>query len=242
MGGNFFVPVERSAIFSDLSQYVAPPEVGSSPYEGRQAYPGFDVFVTAKWFEIEGKSEKPVTDRFEEGKIYKDHITLKIKDPAYYFDETESFRYRDIEQEPRDMSNEVGPDERKFEVTFERLPAKEPPPPDKVREYNLLQYMPVPVTGDSPVKSMERPDFDIQVSWWEDGKSWQGTVFESEKTYRAEITVVVKEGYIFDGGCPFKYPDGTVGVQPGDKDALAPDTRPNKRTILVTFLPTAGLP
>jgi hypothetical protein len=240
MGDEFLMPAGRKLIETDLSQYVDAPEVERSP-SGGKSYSG--VSAEAQWFEIieeESKNEKKVTtDRFKAEKIYKVYITLTIKDSAYYFGETESFRYRDIKPEALSESEEVGPDKRKFAVTFPKLQPLQPldPPPKEVYDYyNLQQYVPVPVTGEFPVWSVTRPDFTIAVEWlqkrfesaYEGGPTdyidlEEGFVtFVSGKQYGADITIrLVKkdndndesEYKPFAGDYLFEYPDGTVGSQ-----------------------------
>ncbi|MDR2028855.1 MAG: hypothetical protein LBP93_04875 [Treponema sp.] len=102
-----------------------------------------------------------------------------------------------------------------------------------IGNYDLQAYVPVPVTGAAPVKTVNRGDLDLGVVW----KNGTGTditaglsAFAAGEVYRAEITLSAKNGWSFDPGLNFQYPPGSVASQPG----AAGD--PASRTLNVHYL------
>jgi hypothetical protein len=97
-----------------------------------------------------------------------------------------------------------------------------------IAEYNLRIYVPIPVAGETPVKTITtRTDMDITVVWKDDqGVDITGSLsaFVENQVYQADITLTTKNDYAFDEAINFKYiPADCVTVQPGDN--LSPAVR-----------------
>jgi hypothetical protein len=130
------------------------------------------------------------------------------------------------------------------DLDFDTLrPSVSNPTPDNpltgdfvIVDYNLQAYVPVPVVGAAPVKSVaNRGDMDITVVWKDSGGSditaLLGT-FAPDAVYQAEISLTVKKGYVF-GAIPFAYP-------PGAAEACSEDLGEKARVVSVTYFAAAA--
>jgi hypothetical protein len=86
-----------------------------------------------------------------------------------------------------------------------------------VVSYDLQAYVPTPRAGAVPVKNIAiRRDMDVAVVW----KNSSGDVipdlaeFIQGTMYQADISLSVKNDYVFNRSEWFRYPDGTVNTQP----------------------------
>jgi hypothetical protein len=111
-------------------------------------------------------------------------------------------------------------------------------PAGYVGDYNLQNYVPVPVARAVPVKSLIRPDLTVTAQWKDD----KGTtldegfaVFDEGMRYEAKITLTAKTDYRFNTDNPFEYPPGAVE----EVVTVSPDPRDTKeRTLSVLYKPT----
>jgi hypothetical protein len=103
-----------------------------------------------------------------------------------------------------------------------------------ILNYDLQSYVPVPTAGEAPVKEFTAMrDLDVYVVW-KDEEGNSPDVFALDTVYKADITLTAKNGYIFNPGVAFRYPAGTVAVQP------QANTDAGVRVLsTVTYLPAA---
>jgi hypothetical protein len=99
--------------------------------------------------------------------------------------------------------------------------------------YNLQEYVPVPMTGTAPVKTVTyREDMNVTVIWQDsngNGITANLESFERGVEYRANILLKVKGSYRFNSDMAFAYPDGAVVEQNED----GRDTE--ERTVTVRY-------
>jgi hypothetical protein len=181
-----------------------------------------DMIVTATWTD----GEKPLdgNDVFAQGKIYEASITLTAQAP-YSFDPKIPFAYPQgaVESETREALEE---DQRQVSVRYKPIGMQQPL---MVADYNLANYVPIPVAGQTSVGSLERGDMRITVEWKEGANPFSGT-FEVNRVYSATITLTAKtdKNYFFDGSILFKY-DPPLVVE------VTPDLGVEARTITATY-------
>jgi hypothetical protein len=90
-----------------------------------------------------------------------------------------------------------------------------------VLDYNLQNYIPIPVREEAPVKSLRRGDMNVTVLWKilrDDEELDVADPFDSfaqGTVYRAYITMEVRNNYAFDQGSNFFYLAGVVETPPG---------------------------
>jgi hypothetical protein len=111
-----------------------------------------------------------------------------------------------------------------------------------VIDYNLGAYVPVPVAGETPVKTKTIPartDMDITVVWKDSAGADiinDFAVFTEGVVYQADITLTAMGGYAFDPEKPFTYREGTVESQTSENNSHS-----SSRTITVRYKPTQPL-
>jgi hypothetical protein len=104
-----------------------------------------------------------------------------------------------------------------------------------ITDYNLQNYVPVPLAGEKPVWTVDRPDIKVTAVWSEKDSSapldTSGGSFMLGAEYRADIRLTTKEGYRFIQGRNFTYADGPP-VTP------VTEANPDARRCEVTYPPT----
>jgi hypothetical protein len=108
-----------------------------------------------------------------------------------------------------------------------------------VIDYDLQHYIPVPMAGEKPVTSITRRlDLEVEVVW----KDAAGQVlpetfsaFVQGGSYQADITLSVKNAYIFKPDQVFAYDQKWVVSQTGEDN-----THVSTRTVTVVYQPAAG--
>lgn len=117
----------------------------------------------------------------------------------------------------------------------------ESPSSNIITDYNLQNYVPMPVEGEMPVWNIgSRIDMEGTVEWEEkEGESYKPlektAVFIEGKVYRAAISLAAINGWTFHPDISFSYPKGEVEKQPD------PNTDSLVRPLSdVTYKPTAA--
>jgi hypothetical protein len=103
-------------------------------------------------------------------------------------------------------------------------------------EYNLQRYVPVPVTGDTPVTDLSQPNLALTVQW-QDARGANISApaqFEGGTQYGAIITLWAQGSYLFNKNYAFTYPEGTVQTPP------ALQLEELDRVLSVVYHPTAA--
>ena len=223
--------VDDSKIISDydLQSYVP------APVEGQEALLFLiqgNLELTAAWRDDEG--EKTDSFAFTGGVVYQADITIKTKN-GYTFDPEKSFKYytSPVGDQPEDDFDTAL---RKLSVTYLPVPATEQDRKKLISNYDLQDYVPVPVTREIPVKSLKRGDMFVEVSWKEKGNSTElpdtFNSFKDNTEYQAEITLTVNNDYFFDPNMVFYYSQGVVAGQ----DIIEPVEPPELvRKLAVTY-------
>jgi hypothetical protein len=83
-------------------------------------------------------------------------------------------------------------------------------------DYNLQNYIPVPVKDEPAVKLVSRrADLDATVTWKDENGNELPTLgsFEGNKVYKAEIRLTPRAGYLFNPSINFAYHPGKVEEQ-----------------------------
>jgi hypothetical protein len=108
---------------------------------------------------------------------------------------------------------------------------------DYIATYDLQAYVPIPTAGAVPVKNIENNRSITITAVWKDeagnGLPESFNAFVKGAVYQADITLTVKNGYVFDPAISFRYPEGMVDRQPGDD--FSGETR---ALSTVTYKPT----
>jgi hypothetical protein len=90
--------------------------------------------------------------------------------------------------------------------------------------YDLQTYIPIPVEGTVPVKTVtNRRDIDITVVWKNEDDQAIPEPFDTfvlGTVYKADILLSAKNNYAFDQSMSFKYPKGAVTKQPEEDFSL----------------------
>jgi hypothetical protein len=184
--------------------------------------------VAVQWW---GSAKNEDNTTFLKGEIYQATITLKVKN-GYLFDGGVKFKYQlssikieSGDNEPGDndtvsraaSSNSLLTDEN-VRVLFVTYPPAKPAEGNAnvVLDYNLQSYVPVPVTGGTPVKTIvggQHPGVTGTVEWSGASFASDGT-FVQNNVYKADITLTTTGVYIFDPEVSFSYANGVVSNQP----------------------------
>jgi hypothetical protein len=124
-----------------------------------------------------------------------------------------------------------------------------------VRDYDLQDYVPVPVIQFPVTHDYKQGDMKVEVKWFVGSRpapdagyifapapgnfSW----FEG-KVYKAEITLTAQNGYTFNEGTAFAYRPGTIEsyVQEDVLTGKSPEELKTRRTIIVIYKPAPSAP
>ncbi|MDR2364101.1 MAG: hypothetical protein LBD65_06775, partial [Spirochaetaceae bacterium] len=83
-----------------------------------------------------------------------------------------------------------------------------------VADYNLENYVSIPVVGQAPITSLTREGVDVAVEWRDSaGNLLQAKSFVRDEVYRAVIVLKAKSGYVFDPEVDFDYRSNLVSVK-----------------------------
>jgi hypothetical protein len=205
----------------ELANYVPLPVVGQGPVTRLDLT---EMLVTVSWEQKNGTSWEPMTERaFRVDLQYRAEITLAAK-LGYMFDS--EFAYKDSEVLTQ-TGNSSNPSIQAVTATykeFDLLP---------VTDYELVNYVPLPVVGQGPVTRLDLTEMLVTVEWKQkNGTSWQPMTewaFRVDHQYRAVITLAAKLGYMFDS--EFAYEDSEVLTQTGES------SNPSSQTVTVTYKP-----
>jgi hypothetical protein len=156
---------------------------------------------------------------------YQAEIRVTAKD-GYGFYPTVPFAYP--EGKIQAQNDDLGSPARIIRVTYNHSDDA-----DKifVTNYNLQSYVPIPLAGEEPVRSVTRDDMTLTVDW---NPSPAGN-FELAAVYTADIRLSAADPYRFFAAKYFEYPAGTVTAPPDD------DGGPAERNLTVTYK-AAGTP
>jgi hypothetical protein len=107
-----------------------------------------------------------------------------------------------------------------------------------IDNYDLQDYVPIPITGQMPVKSItSRADLTVTVEWQDaDGIALASlSTFQPGTVYKAKIIFAAKSGYAFGEEARFAYqsPESVSSQEDGGGES--------PRTVLVTYLETECL-
>jgi hypothetical protein len=204
------------------------------------------VDVAVEWQDSAGNPMN--TKSFVRGEAYRAVIVLKAKS-GYVFDPDVGFDYRSNLvtvkpiSRPLEALNRAVDDSESISVYVQGVEAEYPPAktPEEdsnvVIDYNLQDYVPIPVADWEPVKNIvNRKGVTGSVVWKNStGETIDlpGFKFAMGEIYKADITLVTTGAYVFDEGIPFRYPQGSVASQP-DQAVLDP----HERVVSVTYNPT----
>ena len=228
----------------NLENYVAIPVSGQAPITSLTRE---GVNVTVEW---KDGSDNPLKAKsFTTGEVYKAVIVLRAKS-GYVFDPDIDFDYQSNLVTIKTISPPAGSVNRAIEdedaeSIYVRVKEAEYPPAktpeqssDTVIDYNLQDYVPIPVTGWVPTTSIvNRLGVTGSVVWKDNtGSNIPAlSIFEANKVYQAEITLKTIGVYKFDETIPFKYPEGSVLLQP-DSTVLGV----TERKVSVVYNPTGN--
>jgi hypothetical protein len=202
----------------DLQNYVPIPSTGQTPVSAVNSRGDLEAAVI--WKDQNGNVISGLT--VFENQVYQAEITL-IPRGGYGFSPSHAFGYH-----PGKITaqiDDMGEFTRIVTVTYNNAA-------DAgivfITDYNLQTYVPIPLAGEEPVRSLTRPGLAVNVTWDPSpaGPFVLGTV------YRAAIRLTVEnDTYRFFAGKNFAYPEGTVSIQPGSEND------PDERNLTVTYLP-----
>jgi hypothetical protein len=199
----------------NLQEYVPIPRTGEQPVT---AVDTLELEMRVVWKD-EGGAEIPLPfDRFAPG-VYQAEIRAAAKD-GYAFYPSVPFAYP--EGRIRAQNDDLGTPDRIIRVTYNNADEA-----DKIfiTDYNLQSYVPVPLAGEEPVRSLSRGGVEVTVDW---NPSPAGP-FELGTVYGADIRLSAPDPYRFFQGRYFEYPAGTVTAQPGYDDGSG------ERNLTVTY-------
>jgi hypothetical protein len=216
---------EQKVLNYDLQHYVPVPVAGAVPVTSLTQP---DLTVEVKWKDATGEAITPALTSFVRGTVYQAEITLRAQSP-YTFDADIRFEYRSAVVE--DLSGEnTHTQSRTLAVKYK--PAGQGSE-QKVLDYDLQHYVPVPAVGARPITSLTRPDLMVEVTW----KDATGKAiipipnsFVKGTVYQAKITLTARSPYTFDAGTPFEYLTAAAELSGKNDDTQS-------RTLIATYYP-----
>jgi hypothetical protein len=170
-------------------------------------------------------------DEFQPNTVYQAEITLTAKS-GYGFYSSTLFTYP--EGKIKSQYDDLGEPRRIITVIFNNSDDADI---TFVTDYNLQNYVPVPLAGEQPVQSVPfRGDVTVTAAWNEKDVPGPFTgSFVAGTAYQANIRIEAQPGYRFRAEKDFAYPEGTVSVQPGSDSNL--QTRDLEVTYKETRMP-----
>jgi hypothetical protein len=195
----------------DLSKYIAKPKTGWVP---TLSFVGAQYIGSVQWSVVSdagaGSAGSSANGAYKPKTKYQATVALSalsgwtftgLKDGDFYYTDEEG-----SEGKTRVSNDANGLATILFEVTD----------PTYIEEINLQDYVPVPMAGETPVKSaVTRESVKIAVKWTDGAGNEAPAAFETGAAYRAEITLIadVEKGYVFSPNFKAAYPDKTVIAQ-----------------------------
>jgi hypothetical protein len=198
----------------NLQTYVPIPVTGFPPVfqvDNREELTGEVV-----WKDESG-TVLPVLETFQPSTVYQADIRFTPK-PGYAFNPDSAFAYHPGKIKTQ-IDNLVEPT-RTITITYNNSDDADF---TFVTDYNLESYVPIPMTGEHPVRVVNtRAEMTIVVGWNETSSGDpisdnENFTFEGGVIYQAVITLTVKPGYRFAADKNFAYPDGMVTTQPNSE-------------------------
>jgi hypothetical protein len=229
----------------DLTPYLPPPVTRATPVTSFAApqYTG-----TVAWEET--VTSLPLAGPFLPGTAYKAVVSL-IAASGYVFTGipitgSESFTHSASSAAPVFTIDPVKPAKGTVVIEFnetELIP---------VSDYNLRNYVPVPVEGQRPVTAVDRAELGAVVTWYDASSvaipNPDAYTFVLGAVYQADITLTAKTGYTFNPAASFKYvPAAAVTTQPNDDFSSSSRTltrgiyKSTPAPTMVTLLDLTGL-
>jgi hypothetical protein len=201
----------------DLQNYVPIPSTGQMPVSAVSSRGDLEAAII--WKDQSGNVIPGLT--IFESSVYQAEITLTPKE-GYGFSPSHAFGYH-----PGKVTaqiDDMGESARLVTVTYNNAADADIM---FISDYNLQNYVPIPLAGEEPVRSVTREGVTVNVDW---NPSPAGS-FAVGVEYEAVIQLTVEnDTYRFFAEQDFAYPAGTVESQPGSDDD------PVTRDLTVTYL------
>jgi hypothetical protein len=202
----------------NLQSYIPVPKTGEGPItlvDNRG-----DLEMSVVWKDTAGTEIPLPFDAFLPNTEYQAEIRITAK-PGYGFYPSTPFAYP--EGKIKSQNDDLGEPARIIRVAYNNSDDADI---TYITDYNLQNYVPVPLAGEEPVRSVSsREDVTVTVTWKEKDSPVQfAGRFASGTEYQAKIRLRVKPGYRFRA-LDFAYPVGAVAGQP------ASDTDPEDRDL-----------
>jgi hypothetical protein len=196
----------REIVDYNLESYVP------IPVAGEPAIPEVnsrrDLRGTVTWKDQTG-NPLPNPYIFLPDMVYQGEITLIPRD-GYRFNPTIAFAY--YPGRVTDQADDLGSLARTITVTYNNSNDGNL---TYIVDYNLENYVPVPVGLEDPIWVINAEGVTGTVIWKEGGVPLErSAVFHAGGQYTADITLEVRPGYRFRPERDFGYPSNTVAVQP----------------------------
>jgi hypothetical protein len=202
-----------------------------------------DLEMRVVWKDTHG-AEIPPPPAFEGDTVYQAEIRVTAK-AGYDFYPSTPFAYD--EGKIRAQNDDLGSPARIIRVTYNNSDDADI---TFITDYNLQSYVPIPLAGGEPVRSVTRGGVTVTAVWEvEEPDGFKpipgsGYTFESGAVYRARIRLTVEDiaKYRFAEAKYFAYPAGTVAGQPDDdgdpedRDLTPVTYKPARRAMTVNDL------
>jgi hypothetical protein len=218
----------------NLQTYVPIPKTGEIPITLVNSR--VDLDVTVVWMDLTN-TELTALGSFQEHTVYKAKIQLTAK-PGYTFNPDIAFEY--LPGKITSQETDTGDPTRTVRVTYNDSNDADF---TFITDYNLQSYVPVPIAGEKPVRTVNtREDMTIEVKWKaEDSPGSDNFIpidtadtfaFNLGTIYKAEITLATKQNYRFREGNNFTYIDRS------ETTPIGSETDPGERQFQVIYMPT----
>jgi hypothetical protein len=193
-----------------------------------------DLEMRVVWKDTHGAEIVPPPPAFQGDTVYQAEIRVTAK-AGYAFYPATPFAYD--EGRISTQNDDLGSPARIIRVTYNNSDDADI---TFITDYILQSYVPIPLAGEEPVRSVTRGGVAVTAAWEAEKPEGfkpipdSGYTFESGGVYRARIRLRVEnlETNRFAEGKYFAYPAGTVAVQPDD------DGDPEDRNLTpVTYKP-----
>jgi hypothetical protein len=204
----------------NLLDYVPVPKPGERPVT--LADQG-DLKIEAVWKDETGVAAP--FGVFAANTVYRAEIKISVK-PGYGFYPSAPFTYPPgkIKSQASDLGDPV----RTITVTYHNSDEWDI---TYITDYNLQNYVPVPMAGEKPVRAHTPEGITVTAEWTEEtNPGVYGTItgyadpdfsFLPRTVYRAEIELAAETGYRFSAVENFAYPNGVSAIPQGDGAAPA---------------------
>ncbi|MFP3090865.1 hypothetical protein LQZ21_11125 [Treponema sp. TIM-1] len=217
LGEDFITPhnTAKNGIYIvdyNLQSYVPVPVAGEPAVKLVTNREGLDATVIWKDQNDHTLSD---LDVFLPNTVYKAEIKFTPQE-GYRFNSSISFSYHP--GKIQDQKDDLGDPTRTVTVTYLN---SDDGNITYVTDYNLENYVPVPVGEEHPVWEIDTEELTGTVSWKQGGNPLgDSAAFQGGEEYTADITLRTRPGYRFNPERFFAYPADTVAVQPNsNKDS-----------------------